>query len=1080
MMDKLSKLLLLLALALAPLAGHGTPRDAAPSMLAAGFVTPSDSIQTSVYWYWLSGNVSAQGVVKDLEAMKRAGINRAFIGNIGLGEMATPYKPVKLFTDEWWEVTHAALKRASELGIEIGMFNSPGWSQAGGPWIEPGQAMRYLASSTARVAGGGPIDIVLAKPAADFQDVRVIAYPAPACAGAALTAANTSVTSDYAAADPQHLVDGDRETEVIFDGRPEITFDFAADTDIDLRNITVWPALRPIRASAELQVKETEGYRTVAAFEIDRSNPNIEVGFDPYAPVSVSVDKTTGRAFRLIVRGAGKDTGFREVLLSPVPRVERYAEKTFAKMFQSPLPYWEEYQWRDQPVLDDARLAVDLAQVVDITECLDGDRLVWDAPAGDWVVMRTGMRPTGIQNSPAAPEGTGLEVDKMTSAYLQHHFDAFIGEVLRRIPAEDRRTFRVVVADSYEKGGQNFTDTFFTDFKARYGYDPLPFLPVYDGVVVGSQELSDRFLWDMRRMAADKLAYAHIGGLREIAHKYGLTLWLENYGHWGYPGEFLQYGGQSDEVGGEFWGEGSLGDIENRAASSCAHIYGKRKVSAESYTSAGNDFGRYPAQMKPRGDRFFSEGINNTLLHVYISQPGDELPGMNAWFGTEFNRNNTWFSHMDLFTGYLKRTNYMLQQGLNVADVAYFIGEDAPKMTGVTDPALPKGYQYDYINGEVLLERATVKDGLWTLPHGTQYKILVLPKLTTMRPELLARLQTLVGEGGILLGPAPQRSPSLEGYPDADVRVRRMAAELWAGVDGKAVKAARYGKGAVLDGMTMDEALDYAGCVPDCEVAADVPVLYGHRDAGDAQIYFLSNQSGERIDFPCRFRVTGSAPELWDAVTGAIRPLPEFSDDGRTTAVPMVLEPGQSAFVVFRAGATGGGRDAGTVNFPTPVRVKALDGPWTLTFQQGRRGPTEPVVVDKLEDLRLSADESVRYFSGNIRYETTFELDKKEKAGQLFVNTGEVGVMAKVYVNGKYAGGIWTAPYRVDITDLVRKGKNTVSIEVVNTWVNRLVGDSRLPETERGTWTYNNPWRPDSQLQPSGLFNPVVIERIGR
>lgn len=181
------------------------------------------------------------------------------------------------------------------------------------------------------------------------------------------------------------------------------------------------------------------------------------------------------------------------------------------------------------------------------------------------------------------------------------------------------------------------------------------------------------------------------GGLREIAHKYGLTLWLENYGHWGYPGEFLQYGGQSDEVGGEFWGEGSLGDIENRAASSCAHIYGKRKVSAESYTSAGNDFGRYPALVKPRGDRFFSEGINNTLLHVYISQPGDELPGMNAWFGTEFNRNNTWFSHIDLFTDYLKRVNYMLQQGLNVADVAYFIGEDAPKMTGVTDRRCPEG-----------------------------------------------------------------------------------------------------------------------------------------------------------------------------------------------------------------------------------------------------------------------------------------------------------------------------------------------------------------------------------------------------
>lgn len=340
----------------------------------------------------------------------------------------------------------------------------------------------------------------------------MVAYPAPAVGRAALTAADTRVTAAGTAAGAQCLIDGDPATELLFDGSPEAVIDLVTDADLDLRNITVWPARRPIRAEAELQVKGADGYRTVASFGIDRSNPNIEVGFDPYAPVSVSVAKTTGREFRLIVRGAGKDTGLGEVLLSSLPRVERYAEKTFAKMFQSPLPYWEEYQWRDQPVLDAESLAVDPAEVVDITECLDGDRLVWEAPAGEWVVMRTGMRPTGIRNSPAAPEGTGLEVDKMTPAYLQHHFDAFIGEILRRIPAEDRRTFRVVVADSYEKGGQNFTDTFLTDFRERYGYDALPFLPVYDGVVVGSQDISDRFLWDMRRLAADKLAYAHIGG----------------------------------------------------------------------------------------------------------------------------------------------------------------------------------------------------------------------------------------------------------------------------------------------------------------------------------------------------------------------------------------------------------------------------------------------------------------------------------------------------------------------------------------------------------------------------------------
>jgi len=198
------------------------------------------------------------------------------------------------------------------------------------------------------------------------------------------------------------------------------------------------------------------------------------------------------------------------------------------------------------------------------------------------------------------------------------------------------------------------------------------------------------------------------------------------------------YGGQSDEVAGEFWSEGTLGDIENRAASSCGHIYGKRKISAESNTCSGNPFSRYPAKFKQRGDRFFAEGINNTLLHVYIEQPYENKnPGVNAWFGNEFNRKNTWFSQIDVYNDYLKRSNFMLQQGLNVADAAYFIGEDTPKMTGVTDPELPVGYQFDYMNAEVIEKYMIVENGLLTLPQGTKYKILVLPQIKTMRPELL-------------------------------------------------------------------------------------------------------------------------------------------------------------------------------------------------------------------------------------------------------------------------------------------------------------------------------------------------------
>ena len=782
MRKPLFKTLLCLSL-LVPFTGNGQDKNA----LEAGFMNPAEKVQTSVYWYWISGNISEEGVKKDLYSMKEAGINRAFIGNIGLEGIHTPYKTVPFYSEEWWKILHAALKTATELGIEIGIFNSPGWSQSGGPWVKPEQAMRYLASVKAEVSGGKQVEVVLAKPDKDFQDVRVIAFPSVGKKATRLSAANAKVTSAMSLQNLNSLIDGDKETAVLFTEKSEkpVAIDFRTDQPFTLRSLQIFPARQPIQTNARLLVKENGGYRMLSEFKIDRFNANLNVGFDPYAPVVISVPETTASEFRLELANTASGMGLGEVEFLSLPAVERYPEKTLAKMFQTPLPYWHEYQWPVQPEVGDPSLVIDPGKVLDISAFLQGDRLIWKAPAGEWTILRTGMLPTGVTNSPADPEATGLEIDKMSRKHVEAHFEAFMGEIYRRIPAEDRACWKVVVQDSYETGGQNFTDDFLSEFQARYGYDPLPFLPAYEGYVVGSEDRSDRFLWDLRRLIADKVAYDYVGGLREVCHKYGLTTWLDNYGLWGFRGEFLQYGGQSDEIGGEFWSFGDLGNIENRAASSCGHIYGKQKISAESFTSGGTPFSCYPAMMKQRGDRFFTEGINNTLLHVYISQPSEERePGMNAWFSSEFNRLNTWYPQMDLFTSYLKRVNYMLQQGLNIADVAYFIGEDAPKMTGIVDPELPKGYQFDYINAEVIERDLFVKDGLLTLPHGTQYRILVLPKLETMRPELLAKIKKLIEDGAVVLGPAPKRSPSGESFPTADRQVKKLADELWSGLDG--------------------------------------------------------------------------------------------------------------------------------------------------------------------------------------------------------------------------------------------------------------------------------------------------------
>ena len=1008
-----------------------------------GFRSIPDSVQTGVYWYWISDNISKEGVERDLEAMKVAGINRAFIGNIGIDGI--PYGDHKLLSSEWWEVLHAALKKATELNIEIGIFNSPGWSQSGGPWVKSSQAMRYLASSDTIVAGPGRMQLTLPSVGKDEQDVCVIAYPA----------------SDKPVAEKSWTINkksGQSSSSVL-----------VFDKEATVRTL-IYRVNTPFKTTAKLWVKKGGKEELLRQFVIDRSNPALNVGFVPYAPVVISLPETSASQFRLEMSEEGEAAG--NVTFTSSPMMERYPEKSLAKMFQTPLPMWDDYLWEKQPAVSDASLMVSPDAIKNVTEFSKNGVLDWEVPEGKWVIRRMAMLPTGVTNSPAAPEATGPEIDKMSKKHVAFHFDAFIGDILKRIPEADRKTFKVVVQDSYETGGQNWTDDMISVFKERYGYDPVPYLPVLEGTVVGNPDISDRFLWDLRRLIADRVSYDYVGGLRDVCHQHGLTTWLENYGHWGFPGEFLQYGGQSDEIAGEFWSEGSLGDIENRAASSCGHIYGKRRVWAESFTSGGPAFGRYPYQMKQRGDRFFTEGINSSLLHVYIHQPfEDREPGLDAWFGNEFNRKNTWFSQMDVFTGYLKRCNFMLQRGDYVADVAYFIGEDAPKMTGICTPELPAGYSFDYINGEVLLQRASVEDGRIVLPSGMKYRLLVLPQLETMRPEILQKIKELLQAGACVIGPAPKYSPSLSDYPAADRKVQALASELW-GDQTESVRT--IGKGRLfMPATSLQPVLEALNVKPDMRVNSGTPVLFIHRATDEGDIYFISNQSENPVDINPSSRVAGKLPELWNPLTAEIRLLPEFTCADGVTTVPVRLEGFESSFIIFRKKGTPSKTTAR--NYPVKEVLATVSSPWQVDFEKGKRGPEEAVTFPALQDWTESTDPSIRYFSGKAIYTNRITLDELPQKA-LYLDLGKVMVMAKVKINGQYVGGVWTTPYRLPVGDFLRKGENLIEVEVVNNWRNRLIGDASLPEKERGTWTNVNPWNADSPLQSSGLIGPVEIQ----
>jgi hypothetical protein len=758
--------------------------------------------------------------------------------------------------------------------------------------------------------------------------------------------------------------------------------------------------------------------------------------------------------------------------------------------------------------------------VIDLTSALSADgTLTWDAPAGNWTVMRFGMSPTGITNHPAAPNATGFEVDKMNRNLAAHHFDAFVGMVLSRLGPAERKAVKFVAVDSYEVGSQNWTDGNRRSFEKSFGYDPLPWLPALSGRVVRSAAESNRFLWDLRRHIADRISYDYAGGLAEAAHKAGIQLWLQNYGHWGFPGEFMQYGGRADMLSGEFWAAKTLGEIECRAAASTSHAYGKPVVYGEAFTSLGF-FESHPYSLKARGDWAYTIGVNHLVIQVTMHQPDERKPGVNAWFGTEFNRHNTWYAQGRAWSDYMSRCNFLLRQGCNVADVAYFIGEDTPAMTGPTEPQLPAGYGFDYINAEVLQERVRVKDGRFVLPDGTSYRLLVLPALTTMRPALLERIGQLVKEGGAILGSAPAKSPSLQGFPQSDERVAQLAREIWNGTG-------KYGRGRVIGGADLAAALRTVGVSPAIRDLDPQKTLWIHRSTPESEIFFVSNQTDENVVLTPTFRAEG-APELWDPVTGSIVSTARHRQRDGGTQVTLPLGPSGSMFVVFPA--TGGdprsvaavsrdgnadhrtvverdaqgfvariaanGRYQFTTGTGTIAHLDVRDIPpplvpatsWQVRFPPGMDVPTQ-VEMPRLISWTEHNDEAVRHFSGTGVYHNDIDVPAPwlRPGRRVFLELGKVEVIADVRINGKRVGTAWLPPYRLDVTDALKPGTNRVEVETTNLWRNRIIGDMRFPDAFPGTgqgkqfktelFTYGG-WDKKPVLFPSGLLGPVTLQVV--
>jgi hypothetical protein len=687
-----------------------------------------------------------------------------------------------------------------------------------------------------------------------------------------------------------------------------------------------------------------------------------------------------------------------------------------------------------------------------------------------------------VTNHPASPEGTGLEVDKLSredvkeymNTYLDH-YKSTVGELM------GKRGLRYVINDSWEAGTANWTDDMVAEFTKRRGYDPRPWLPVLTGRVIESSQTSDRFLWDYRKTLGDLLAEYHYDQINDILHQRGLGHYGESHEEGrAFIGDGMEVKRSNDVPMSAMWtqkpgvNEEQFGyNADIRESASVAHIYGQNLVAAESMTASSGAWAWSPATLKPTVDKEMAMGLNRFVIHTSVHQPlVDKQPGLALGpFGQWFTRNETWAEQATPWIRYLARSSYLLQQGHFAADIAYFYGEDSnlTALFGKKGPEIPEGYNFDYFNADALIHKLSFVDGQLATESGMRYRVLALdPHSQHMSLPVLRKIRDLVQSGAIVAGPKPTDTPSLSDDPK---EFQSLADQIWGSDTGER----SFGKGKVYAGLKVADVLATLQVSPDFEFSKlqrDTEVLFVHRKLSDGDLYYVDNRRDQNQDLEATFRVTGKEAEIWHPDTGAIEPASFRIADGRTT-VPLHLDPWGTVFVVFRNAAKTSSR---TLPKTADSSIATVEGPWDLSFQADRGAPTK-ITLDRLTSWSDSADEGVKYFSGTGTYTKTIHApaDWFKRGTRLSIDLGEVKNLAEVSVNGKPLGIVWKTPYRVDVTDVMKADANTVEIKVTNPWVNRIIGDRQPNVTKTYTFTSPKYYKADSKLVPSGLLGPVQI-----
>ncbi len=1133
---KIINLLFLLVILSTSIQSRATEQIDFSSPLVSGFLNPPKAAKPSIYWLWLNGYVNRDYLETELKQYSEKGIGGLCIFDMGArgDTKAAPPPGPAYMSDEFVENIAYTLKLAGKFNLDVQLAACSSWD-LGGSWVKPHHASMDLYHTKIRVKGPADYDKVLPFPQlppnspktpdgkpAFFKNVAVLAIPETGRQPAhefifKLPRTDTHridhiILYNAQSDNPErygklHLFAKDFSVAVSTDNLEEQSF-------VEIIRDRLKPNTKPQRFNfkpvearyillriyngynpdfnmvqlAELEVYDTNGNNVAASKEIDRTKDSALIILSN----SRRQPDTKWNADNL---NDGQKTGPNGTWLS------------------AGLP----------PLVIEDR-----SRILDLTERINTEgKLTCKIPPGQWTIIRFVCANTGEKLKVPSPNSDGLATDHFSHEATREFIQYIIDRLEQKLGDLKPTALKQLYLPSYEVRGATWTPDFIEQFRKYCNYDMTPCLPALAGCVIENQDITSRFLYDYRKMLGDLLVDAYYRSASETANRARLGIEAEAGG----PGppvhqvpvDALKALGSIDEMRGEFWpfrqDRSQLWIVKETACA--AHIYGRRRVHMEAFTGFRH-WQDGPFDLKPSADRAFCEGMNHIVWHTSSHQPPEAgKPGWVYGAGSHLTPNLTWWPKAKPFIDYLARCSFMLQQGLFVADVCYYYGDQGFNFVPAKhiDPSLGYGYDYDVVNPEVILNRMSVKNGRLTLPDGMQYELLILPDRSDMNLHVLQKIKELVQAGGTVVGPKPTQSNGLTNYPIRDQQVKKLADLLWGNCDGENIFENRYGNGKVIWGHSLREILLSRGIGPDFHYTsgnekADLDFI--HRQTPEADIYFIRNKKMRPESVNAHFRVSAKAPELWLPDTGAILQSPVYEQTPEGMRVPLQLDPMGSLFVVFRKPVTrphlvslDPGIDVTSVN-DTQIRLTAfengsykmktsngqtmeieinrippalqLTGPWKVYFPAGWGAPNSATFAE-LKSWIKHENPGIRNFSGTACYKKNFRIPRQwfKKDRKIYLDLGNLWSLGQVTLNDKLLGIVWKPPYRIEITEAANPGQNKLEIQITNTWANRLVGDAKLPPGQRfcrTNITYSGtpgiPWK-DIPLRQSGLHGPVQL-----